>query len=645
MNSNFDDDFDDEELRDKEIEIKLEISKKVSGLNKPVTFTDEPAKILEEVLPNNKLTHDYIDLDPLHRSVQCSSEISEHYVNTERAEYTSQGMNHIEGGWPKDINPMENDQTMRFRKKVEKDDNYIHSVLNLCQAMESCIRQNTAIEIYQDYFESMDESTKCEKPKAQSVHVFRDPSKTIKRPISSISWRPDGGSRIAIAYCNMEFQATHPDTPKESYTFQIEDPTHPETTIHTPSYLVNLEYNPKDLNILAGGCYNGQVGVWDTRKGGNPEGLISLEHSHTDPVTKTLWLNSKSAMEFFTSSTDGNVKWWDIRKFTEPTEVLVLDTSKDPDIRRAHGASCLEFESTIPTKFMVGTDRGCVFSCNKKAKVVTEKIVSVYNAHFGPVYALQRNPCFPKNFLTVGDWCARIWSEDIKESSIMWTSSYTENLTDGCWSPTRPSVFFTTRMDGCLDSWDILYQQRAPILSVKVADEPLHCLRVHEGGCLVTVGCEGGNAVLLELSECLASSQRNDKSSVTSMFERETRREKILETRNKELRLKEKTKGILGLGGGPTSTVTIGTGSGGAFGSLAKHSISGGIGEEESENEEEEPDEMNVNSTAAKHFPKDEAILKAELDFFQILKEEQDNRVQNRKIKADTTDSSLEKAS
>ncbi len=111
---------------------------------------------------------------------------------------------------------------------------------------------------------------------------------------------------------------------------------------------------------------------------------------------------------------------------------------------------------------------GCVFSCNKKAKTRAEKISAVYNAHFGPVYALQRNPCFPKNFLTVGDWCARIWSEDIKESSIMWTSSYTENLTDGCWSPTRPSVFFTTRMDGCLDCWDILYQQRAPLLSIKV---------------------------------------------------------------------------------------------------------------------------------------------------------------------------------
>ena len=51
---------------------------------------------------------------------------------------------------------------------------------------------------------------------------------------------------------------------------------------------------------------------------------------------------------------------------------------------------------------------------------------------------------------------------------MMILSSYTENLTDGCWSPTRPSVFFTARQDGVLDAWDILYQQKAPILSIKV---------------------------------------------------------------------------------------------------------------------------------------------------------------------------------
>lgn len=74
-----------------------------------------------------------------------------------------------------------------------------------------------------------------------------------------------------------------------------------------------------------------------------------------------------------------------------------------------------------PTKFMVGTEQGLVVSCNRKAKTPGEKIVCTYSGHHGPIYALQRNPFFPKNFLTVADWTARIWSEDIRESSIMWT--------------------------------------------------------------------------------------------------------------------------------------------------------------------------------------------------------------------------------
>ena len=40
-------------------------------------------------------------------------------------------MNHIEGGWPKDVNPLELEQTIRFRKKVEKDENYINAIMQL----------------------------------------------------------------------------------------------------------------------------------------------------------------------------------------------------------------------------------------------------------------------------------------------------------------------------------------------------------------------------------------------------------------------------------------------------------------------------------------------------------------------------------
>ena len=66
----------------------------------------------------------------------------------------------------------------------------------------------------------------------------------------------------------------------------------------------------------------------------------------------------------------------------------------------------------------------------------------------------------------------------------------------------------------------------------QVTDNPLHTVKVHESGVLVATGCEDGNVALMELTEGLASSNRNDKTAVTAMFERETRREKILEVSN-----------------------------------------------------------------------------------------------------------------
>lgn len=88
--------------------------------------------------------------------------------------------------------------------------------------------------------------------------------------------------------------------------------------------------------------------------------------------------------------------------------------------------------------------------------------------HSSPIYALARNPSFLKNFLTVGDWNARIWSEDCKESSIIWTKYCNVELTDGCWSPTKCSLFYLSRMDGNVEAWDLLQQQSEPVLTIKV---------------------------------------------------------------------------------------------------------------------------------------------------------------------------------
>ena len=102
-------------------------------------------------------------------------------------------MNHTEGGWPKDVNPNEVEQTIRFRKKVEKDEYYMQMIQKLgdvkqkkttssnvesqtsffVQTMEHCIKQNNAVDIYEEYFQGINTVVSNEPPEAKTINVFR----------------------------------------------------------------------------------------------------------------------------------------------------------------------------------------------------------------------------------------------------------------------------------------------------------------------------------------------------------------------------------------------------------------------------------------------------------------------------------------
>ena len=75
--------------------------------------------------------------------------------------------------------------------------------------------------------------------------------------------------------------------------------------------------------------------------------MTPVEYSHRDPAYKTVWLQSKTGTECFSASTDGQVLWWDTRKFSEPFESMILDPTKKQDITKAQGAMALEYEPTM----------------------------------------------------------------------------------------------------------------------------------------------------------------------------------------------------------------------------------------------------------------------------------------------------------
>ena len=68
-------------------------------------------------------------------------------------------------------------------------------------------------------------------------------------------------------------------------------------------------------------------------------------------------------------------------------------------------------------------------------------------------------------------------------------------------------------------------------------NDGLYSVSIEQQGSLLCTGSVDGSVYLLELSEGLTTLQRNEKSLITSMFERESKREKNLEARAKELRI------------------------------------------------------------------------------------------------------------
>ena len=92
--------------------------------------------------------------------------------------------------------------------------------------------------------------------------IYRDPN-AIKRSAAAISWYPDDGHKFAVAYSMLDFQKIPADMCLDSYIWNVEHPSAPESVLTPASPLVSIKYNPKDPHVLVGGMYNGLVGkIW-----------------------------------------------------------------------------------------------------------------------------------------------------------------------------------------------------------------------------------------------------------------------------------------------------------------------------------------------------------------------------------------------
>ncbi|XP_037293845.1 dynein intermediate chain 3, ciliary [Manduca sexta] len=507
-------------------------------------FCEVAPNLLDSINPDRKQQREYCLRNPVHHYAQATEPQIEHDVNTKVLELQEQGVNHEEGGWPKEVNLADEEVTTRYRRRYERDDAYVDAVLGLYPNFIHYVDQNNGIEIYEKFFKEITPLKPYETPSIHVNNVFKDPD---NRSIACLGWTQESNSKIVTAYCNKKFPITKPvNTNILCYVWNIENPYSPSDEFQPPTACWQIACSPVHPAIIMGGLDDGRVCIFDIRAKKEPTNLSSFYTAHRDPVSALLYIPSRHNNEFFTGSTDGACKWWDERMLTIPTDVMImsirLSEGEEASLANSEGVSALQYDRSFPTKFMCGTDTGFAISINRKGKSFKEKFHGVFQAHKGPVKAVHRSPCTSKMFITCGDWTVHIWSEDIHSSPIIPGMTNRHQILDVIWAPHKFSCYMTANVDGKFRYWDMLRRYHEPIVTLPVSKYPLQKIQAHGDGKLIAIGDSRGGLFVLSLSDSLVEASDRDKQLMTQIYDRESRREHILENRVKEIRLKLKAE-------------------------------------------------------------------------------------------------------
>ncbi|XP_069560869.1 dynein axonemal intermediate chain 3 [Brachyistius frenatus] len=135
---------------------------------------------------------------------------------------------------------------------------------------------------------------------------------------------------------------------------------------------------------------------------------------------------------------------------------------------RAPSAGAVKTLENVNTKLFIATEDGeIVYTDWKQEKDETGRLRSpkpifCFSGYHLRVNTMQRSPFFKDIVLTTGGWTFAIWKEGVKGGPILRSPISEQHYTVGCWSPSRPAVFFIGKDDGSMEVWNLLINASKP---------------------------------------------------------------------------------------------------------------------------------------------------------------------------------------
>jgi dynein intermediate chain 1 len=291
--------------------------------------------------------------------------------------------------------------------------------------------------------------------------------------------------------------------------FSLKNTSHPEYTFNTDSGVMCLDFHQHHHSLLAVGCYDGTVLVFDVRnKVNRPIYSSSIRTGkHTDPVWQVHWQEEDLAKElnFFSISSDGQVASWVMSKNELKMEPvmqlkLVASAKDDPDevnLSGLAGDCCFDFNKHNEHLFIVGTEEGKIHKCSK---AYSGQYLETYMGHHMAIYALKWNPFHPRVFVSCSaDWTVRIW--DHNNPNPVLSFDLGNAVGDVAWAPYSSTVFAAVTSDGKVHVFDLAENKHEPLCEQKVVKRAkLTHVQFNQSDPILIVGDDRGGVNTLKLS-------------------------------------------------------------------------------------------------------------------------------------------------
>uniref|UniRef100_H2Y8V0 WD repeat domain 63 n=1 Tax=Ciona savignyi TaxID=51511 RepID=H2Y8V0_CIOSA len=281
-------------------------------------------------------------------------------------------------------------------KIAQQTDEYKQFIQASVPRFELALQQNTIMDVFFDDWAVLGEEDTNFGSKSDShlkeYQSFTDLQYSKDKTVTCVDWHPAIKGVMAVACCERLTFDERIDcankllmTPSLILIWSFSDPIHPQLLLEGPDDICCFKFCPSDPNIVAGGCINGQLVLWDltdyadklsNSRGGTSKSnqkkaamfgeeiqpdtptvrycaVSAIENSHKSIITSVDWIpdhfelnrygvpvenRMSECCQIMTCGTDSNVMVWDTRPPKAPANTKEQPADK-PATAKVFGVS------------------------------------------------------------------------------------------------------------------------------------------------------------------------------------------------------------------------------------------------------------------------------------------------------------------